>query len=318
MRTAELLDNADVAITAIEGLLPAGAADSGPTARQVIESIAPGDRVTLACESSTEALMTCMFVAFARKSAVEDVCLGSYIQPRLGQNVVAVSADMQAALRVKRSIQRSLGSDVWHAVMLACSTDDPAKPQALLRFLTASLTDARTGHCKRCERRDTCAHACSRIPSNNLLDQWSHPDIEPLLALYRQAINEIDRMRQFVRFEQVERDLWFARCNPSCSVVPYLMGHFARRFNTQRFVIYDEVHHMAGLSEQGRWQLVEMDSVEFGSAVADEALAQSAWKRFYQAVSIDERYHPELRRNFMPKRLWKNITEMQVQTATPC
>ena len=36
-----------------------------------------------------------------------------------------------------------------------------------------------------------------------------------------------------------------------------------------------------------------------------------AWKRFYAAVAIKERYNPELRRGFMPKRLWGNITEMQ-------
>lgn len=36
-----------------------------------------------------------------------------------------------------------------------------------------------------------------------------------------------------------------------------------------------------------------------------------AWKRFYDAVSIKDRYNPELQRSFMPKRLWGNITEMQ-------
>ena len=38
---------------------------------------------------------------------------------------------------------------------------------------------------------------------------------------------------------------------------------------------------------------------------------QRAWKRFYRAVAVESRYNPELRRQFMPKRLWKNITEMQ-------
>lgn len=32
-----------------------------------------------------------------------------------------------------------------------------------------------------------------------------------------------------------------------------------------------------------------------------------AWKRFYDAVSIKDRYNPELHRSFMPKRLWDNI-----------
>ena len=36
-----------------------------------------------------------------------------------------------------------------------------------------------------------------------------------------------------------------------------------------------------------------------------------AWRTFYKSVSIDARYHPELRRQFVPKRFWKNLTELQ-------
>lgn len=40
-----------------------------------------------------------------------------------------------------------------------------------------------------------------------------------------------------------------------------------------------------------------------------------AWRTFYKSVSIDARYHPELRRQFMPKRFWKNLTELQESPA---
>lgn len=36
-----------------------------------------------------------------------------------------------------------------------------------------------------------------------------------------------------------------------------------------------------------------------------------AWCRFYRALSVNCRYNPELRRQLMPKRLWKNITEVK-------
>ena len=38
---------------------------------------------------------------------------------------------------------------------------------------------------------------------------------------------------------------------------------------------------------------------------------QQAWRLFYRSVSIDARYNPELRTHFMPKRFWKNLTEVQ-------
>ena len=44
---------------------------------------------------------------------------------------------------------------------------------------------------------------------------------------------------------------------------------------------------------------------------ADEATMQHAWRRFYRAVSVESRYNPELRQRLMPKRFWRNLTEMQ-------
>ena len=43
---------------------------------------------------------------------------------------------------------------------------------------------------------------------------------------------------------------------------------------------------------------------------------QYAWKTFYDTLSIDSRYNPELRRNFMPKRFWKNLTEIKEMPRT--
>ena len=48
----------------------------------------------------------------------------------------------------------------------------------------------------------------------------------------------------------------------------------------------------------------------FAPAAVDDAFYEQAWKTFYDSVAIDARYNPELRRSFMPKRLWKNIVEL--------
>lgn len=89
------------------------------------------------------------------------------------------------------------------------------------------------------------------------------------------------------------------------------MDWFSARFNTQPFIIFDEAHDIAGVSHNGAWTLVKSDSLTLPEETTDEALMADAWKRFYDAVSIKDRYNPELHRSFMPKRLWDNITEMQ-------
>ena len=290
------------------------ASNTPSPSQRALEAIEKDRPVALAYDGSFEALLSCIYVAFAARNSIEDIALGNRMQMRLGVQVVPVETDMDAARRVQRSIIRSLGENVWRAVILASASDDSQKGMALYRFLRASLTPSYTGSCKTCKQRKTCATSCSHIPPNNFLDQWDNPEVEPFLALQRQVLNEIENMRQFIRFEHVEGDLWFAQCNPSCSVVPFIMGHFGRRFNTQRFAIYDEVHHLAGISENGHWQLIATDSIAPPPHSREEAGMQDAWRRFYRALSIDERYNPELRRNFMPKRLWRNITEVKHET----
>ena len=124
-------------------------------------------------------------------------------------------------------------------------------------------------------------------------------------------MNERHLMMQFLRFEHFENGIWFAKCNPKANVVPLLMDWFADRFNTERFVIYDEVHQVAGIYDGSGWYLAQTDEVHLPRYAADEAAMQAAWKGFYDAMSISARYHPELRRHFMPKRLWRNITELR-------
>ena len=144
-----------------------------------------------------------------------------------------------------------------------------------------------------------------------MLEDLANPIVADLVNLEKHAVNEAERMRQFVRFNHLENGVWFARCNPNASVVPLVMGYFAARLNDQPFIIWDERHLIGGIYDGRSWSLVSGDAVDVAPATADDALMEEAWKRFYDALSVDDRYNPELRRSFMPVRLWRNLPEMQ-------
>ena len=86
---------------------------------------------------------------------------------------------------------------------------------------------------------------------------------------------------------------------------PYLV-QFYERIRVDGVMISDD--DLTRLCER---VTVACDSLTLPEETTDEALMADAWKRFYDAVSIKDRYNPELQRSFMPKRLWGNITEMQ-------
>ena len=163
-------------------------------------------------------------------------------------------------------------------------------------------------------------YPCARARWKSTSD-ITHPMIEPVYKQAKAVTNEQEHMLQFIRFKHLEGGLWFARCNPKASVVPLVMDHFSARLNTQAFIIYDEAHHLAGVYGGNDWYLVKTDDPttalhDLPNESSEEFMISQAWKRFYRTVAVESRYNPELRRHFMPKRLWKNITELQEDLPT--
>ena len=207
--------------------------------------------------------------------------------------------------RVHAGLVRSCGPAAFEAVKRASLCGAPGSGTAAYRFVRYAMDHAPD------RRRALC--------------DIMHPDVEPMQRILKRVGSERERMLQFIRFEELEGGLWFARCNPQDKVIPLVMDHFAERLNTQAFIIFDETHQLAGVYDKRDWYLVST-AADAGSGsgakatggtlsvpppTAREAEMQAAWKAFYRSVSVEARYNPELRRQFMPKRLWRNITEMQ-------
>ena len=268
------------------------------------------------CHDGTlEGLLSAVFEAYARREDPQDVASAHVLQPRLGQTVRAIETNVEHAVRVQKGIRRACGQASFETVMHASLSDDPNAGTVVYRFIRYAMAQNRPHSCARCPKRRGCAgpSACTARGrrGDSVLNDLAHPAVGPLLKLDRSVMNERHRMLQFLRFEHLENGVWFARCNPSAAVVPLIMDWFTGRFNTQPFIIFDEAHGMAGVYEGRDWYLVESKTVDLPERAAEERLMQQAWKRFYDTVAVEARYNPELRRQFMPKRFWKNLTEMQ-------
>ena len=281
----------------------------------------PLAEVAYAYDGSLEGLLSAVFEAYARHEDPQDISKQEVLQPRLGQTVRAIETDVERAERVQRGIKRACGDAAYDAVMRASLSDDPHAGTVVYRFVRYAMAAGRPHNCSGCRKRSSCsgpmgssrptdAIGCSGKARASVLNDLTHPAVEPLHRLVRAVGNERHHMLQFLRFEHLENGVWFARCNPKASVVPLLMDWFSGRFNTQPFIIYDEVHNLAGVYEGREWYLVRTDDLNLPDRAADEQLMQAAWKRFYRTVAVEARYNPELRRQFMPKRFWKNILEM--------
>ena len=248
--------------------------------------------IAYAYDGTIEGLLTAVFLAYANHEDPQDVLAEENLQLRLGQDVRIVETSTALAQRVRTGICATAGTKAYNACKLCALSCLPDAGTRVYRFIRYAM-----------KQGPSCL--------NNIM----HPAVAPVLEAKRAMATEKEHMLQFIRFEELEGGLWFAQCNPKTNVIPFIMDFFAARFNTQPFVIFDENHALAGIYDTRTWWLASVDSQTFREAIpaasANEARMAHAWRTFYQSVSVDARYNPELRTHWMPKRFWKNITEMQ-------
>lgn len=250
-------------------------------------------------DGSLEGLLTAVFLAFERHEFPDDVVAERIYQPRLGQECITVSTDIEKALRVRRGIENYAGSAAFHAVIAASLCDDYDAGAAVLHFVAYVV------------------YSFKKTRYKNALGDLANPAVRRIVELKTRALNEAEKIRQFLRFSHLENGIWFARINPMVSVIPLVIGHFASRFNDQAFVIYDENHLLSGMYDGNSWQLVSGAVTEVGNPCYQDAFFEEAWRSFYDALCVDARYNPELRQSFMPQRFWKNLPEMMPHQHCP-
>lgn len=138
----------------------------------------------------------------------------------------------------------------------------------------------------------------------------SDETLYPVIRAVRHLNGEVHLLKGFVRFSDLGGVLG-GEIEPKNRVLPVLGGHFAARFQDERFFLYDRTHKEALFHVPG--QSIIRPLADFRMAPPDEAEARYRllWKRFYDTIAIKERENPRLRMSNMPKRYWGTMTEFQ-------
>lgn len=247
-------------------------------------------------DGSPEGLLCAVFETYVRHEIPDDIATPDTFQPRLDQIIRTIATDMNRAERTRKGIIKKAGYDTFQHILRVSLSDDPAAPLAVCKFIRHVMhSETKTYHA---------------------LDDIVHPDVSELFRIHRCVMNERHHYLEFLRFEELEGHVWFAQCSPHARVVPLVMDWFVERFNVQPFIIYDDVHHEAGIyNGDPHWQLVQSDTITIPEKTAQEEDMQYAWKLFYDTLANEARYNPELRRQLLPKRFWNHMPEFNELTS---
>ena len=248
----------------------------------------------LLCEDSPEGVFTGIYEAYACKYKLNNtrIVIGEEDELRLFACYHEVSTDYEKAEKVMRTIQRYAGVEVYRQLHMALSSEDSGKGNSVFKTVVQIVNDP--------------GKAC------RVMDRLADTYVHKTFTLFRNVQNEMHRMKEFLRFQELDNGVLYSRIAPTSNVVAYLMPHFSDRFPLENFLIYDEKRNLLGVHPaRGEWYVMHDMQVDtealFFSDVEEKY--RELFKYFCHRIAIKERENPDLQRNMLPLRFRDYMVE---------
>lgn len=248
-----------------------------------------GGNVIYTYDGSFEGLLSAIYRAVHDRREPEDICCEDVVQAGLFSGVKNVPADFAAAKRVQDAVFEKIGGEAARRAYYAFLSERKGLEMVIYRFLMFGFA----------HKKDLFRFLGERA----VLDAFT---------LSNAVGREIERMRGFLRFSVMEGGVHYAAMEPDYNILPRLAPHFATRMRGVPFVIHDAKRGIAAFYDTKTWLLTPARDMTLPELSPDEEHFRELWREFYGAIAISSRVNPDLRRNLMPKKYWRYLTEMNL------
>ncbi len=248
---------------------------------------------TFICTSNAESVLTAIYDAWADPEPNSGIRLeisDEFFQLSFMSLTECVNASYEKAEKVLQTVKKRLGFRSYHMFEGALLAETKDKAQALFDFLRYAF------HVNR-----------------DVSDELAVPQVMRVYELNRKARGEAHLMLGFTRFQRLENGAFFSRIGPVNDILPLIADHFAERFNTQPFAIYDEKRKYSVIYIPGRnWYFVrgEMGSRQYELEMKDQF--EELWQLFFRTIAIRERENPLCQRTHCPLHFRRYMNEFNV------
>ena len=137
------------------------------------------------------------------------------------------------------------------------------------------------------------------------LHDINHPSIYYLEKLEHEYFRHVHKMYGFVRFEELEDGVLYAKIEGKFNILPFLGKHFVKRLDGCDFIIHDTKRELAYV----KGAIHKIADFEIPTLSKDEAKFQKLWKLFFEKVTIKERKNLKLQQSWVPLLYRKYMTE---------
>ena len=126
---------------------------------------------------------------------------------------------------------------------------------------------------------------------------------------------EAHKLKGFLRFKKMKNNFYYGEISPTNNIIGILANHFSKRLKEDNWIIKDTGRGIYAIYDKKKViYLTDQEIVELDLETSEnERLIEDLWKTFHKTVAIKARENKRCQQNFMPKKYWKNMLEMEDQ-----
>ncbi len=137
--------------------------------------------------------------------------------------------------------------------------------------------------------------------------------VNAVLNISHYVHRETHKMKGFLRFQEMKNGFLYAKIETENFILFALAYHFKKRMPMENFVIQDMKRGVYAFYDTKNLYFLNEDQVKELSFdfSEQEMYMEELWKTFFHTIAIPERENRKCQRNFMPKKYWKYLIEME-------
>ena len=137
--------------------------------------------------------------------------------------------------------------------------------------------------------------------------------VNKALNLSSKVSREAHKLKGFLRFKEMQNNFFYAEISPDNNVIGILANHFRKRLSCEYWIIKDIGRNIYAFYDLNNITfLQEEDIIKLNLDLKNEEIEyEDLWKTFFNTIGIKSRYNPKTQMNFMPKKYWDYIIEME-------
>lgn len=237
------------------------------------------------CQPHWEDMLSCIYEAWSSRKGHQNIhlLLEPIEQYTLFDEYIHVNADPEKVTKVITSIKKKISPYFYRELAYASMAYETDILDTIYRCMILGFAYG---------------------PS--VLNQVQYKDIMRFQAVRTRLGKEVCRFQEFLRFHQVNRNVYVAHFEPKSRIALALGPIFEDRMPSEHWMVIDDIHREAVIHPKDEhFYIRTLTEEEFVRLLETEKVNDTftdLWRTFFRSVAIEERKNEKLQRNLYP--LW--------------